>query len=464
MSSSVVCLQVGQCGIQLGSSLLETVAEEQSQVNAGGELSETFFRKQRFVASDSYSMKGVMEKTLARSVLVDMEPKVIASTVRNDSPLFGVDPRSCFAKQSGSGNNWARGFFDYGSSYGDDILDKVRREVEKCDMFRGFLVMQSLAGGTGSGLGARVAQLLKDDFQSNFLVNHCVWPYESGEVIVQNYNTLLTLSHLHECSDGIIVTENESLLQTCQRRLDIPRPTFHDLNKVAAKALASVLLPAERQRAAAVERDPFDFGSPDDDDGYGAGGPEPNLLGSLVDHLCSHPAFKMLTMKCAPQVQPKALAFTEFKWGTILKWLRQMLIVSSSLDETLDWGVKIDSGSSINRVHCKSMGNFLVLRGREAFDADVASFADKALYPSWATDPLKVMCSNQRFLKHEMFATVVSNSQASIVPMRKVLDKAYNMLDEKAYVHHYERCGLAYGDMEHAFANIEDIIGKYESL
>ena len=63
-----------------------------------------------------------------------------------------------------------------------------------------------------------------------------------------------------------------------------------------------------------------------------------------------------------------------------------------------------------------------------------------------------------------MFATVVSNSQASIVPMRKVLDKAYNMLDEKAYVHHYERCGLSYGDMEHAFANIEDIIGKYESL
>ena len=37
----------------------------------------------------------------------------------------------------------------------------------------------------------------------------------------------------------------------------------------------------------------------------------------------------------------------------------------------LDWGVKIDSGSSINRVHCKSMANFLVLRGDGAFDAEV---------------------------------------------------------------------------------------------
>ena len=44
-----------------------------------------------------------------------------------------------------------------GNEYGDDILDKVRREVEKCDLFGGFLVMQSLAGGTGSGLGAKVS-------------------------------------------------------------------------------------------------------------------------------------------------------------------------------------------------------------------------------------------------------------------------------------------------------------------
>jgi len=454
MSSSVVSLQVGQCGIQLGTSLLETIAGEEVGTSPEGGLSGTFFRQQRLVASDSYSIKGTIQRTHPRSVLVDMEPKVIESTVRseNESPLFTFDPRSTFAKQSGSGNNWARGYFEYGSQYGDDILDKARREVEKCDMFGGFLVMQSLAGGTGSGLGARLAQLLKDDFQSNFLLNHCVWPYDSGEVIVQNYNTLLTLSHLHDCSDGIIVTENESLLQTCKRRLDIQRPTFDDLNRVAAKGLASILLPAERQSV-----DPYDFGG-------GGGGLEHNLLGSLVEHLCSHPAFKMLTLKSAPQVQTKALDFTEFKWTTILKWLRQMLIVSSNLDETLDWGVKIDSGSSINRVHCKSMGNFLVLRGRAALDAEVSAFADKALYPSWATDPLKVMCSERRFLGHEMFATVVSNSQASIVPMRKVLNKAYSMFDEKAYVHHYERCGLSYGDMEYAFGNIEDIIAKYSSL
>ena len=39
--------------------------------------------------------------------------------------------------------------------------------------------------------------------------------------------------------------------------------------------------------------------------------------------------------------------------------------------ENLDWGVKIDSGSSSNRVHCKSMAKFLVLRGDGAFDVEV---------------------------------------------------------------------------------------------
>ena len=132
MTSSVVSLQVGQCGIQLGSSLLETIAEEQVSTSPEG-LSETFFREQKLVASDSYSIKGVIKKTHPRSVLVDMEPKVIDSTVRigNESPLFTYDPRSCFAKLSGSGTNWARGYFEYGSQYGDDILDKVRREVEE---------------------------------------------------------------------------------------------------------------------------------------------------------------------------------------------------------------------------------------------------------------------------------------------------------------------------------------------
>ena len=45
MSSSVVSLQVGQCGIQLGTSLLETIAGEEVGISPEGGLSGTFFRQ-----------------------------------------------------------------------------------------------------------------------------------------------------------------------------------------------------------------------------------------------------------------------------------------------------------------------------------------------------------------------------------------------------------------------------------
>lgn len=51
-------------------------------------------------------------------------------------------------------------------------------------------------------------------------------PYQSGEVIVQNYNSLLTLAHLAEVSDGIMLVENSALHSTCQRLLNIERPSF----------------------------------------------------------------------------------------------------------------------------------------------------------------------------------------------------------------------------------------------
>ena len=38
-------------------------------------------------------------------------------------------------------------------------------------------------------------------------MNHCVWPYESGEVIVQAYNTLLTLSSLLDSSDSVAIVQ-----------------------------------------------------------------------------------------------------------------------------------------------------------------------------------------------------------------------------------------------------------------
>ena len=63
-------------------------------------------------------------------------------------------------------------------------MNLVRKEAEKCDRLGGFLSLLSLAGGTGSGVGAFVTQCLRDEFPNAFILNQVVSPYKMGEVIV----------------------------------------------------------------------------------------------------------------------------------------------------------------------------------------------------------------------------------------------------------------------------------------
>ena len=62
---------------------------------------------------------------------------------------------------SGAGNNWAHGFHFYGPRYREDIMEVVRCEAEACDSLQGFLLMHSLGGGTGSGLGSYLLGVLE---------------------------------------------------------------------------------------------------------------------------------------------------------------------------------------------------------------------------------------------------------------------------------------------------------------
>ena len=64
------------------------------------------------------------------------------------------------------------------------VMAMIQREAEKCDRLGGFLGLLSLAGGTGSGVGAYVTQCVRDEFPQAFILNQVVAPYNMGEVIV----------------------------------------------------------------------------------------------------------------------------------------------------------------------------------------------------------------------------------------------------------------------------------------
>lgn len=105
----------------------------------------------------------------------------------------------------------------------------------------------SLAGGTGSGVGAYITAALRDEYPHSFIVNQVVSPYNTGEVIVQNYNAVLTLSHLYQASDAVVILENDQLQKICSQLLNIKKVSFRDINHVISHKLASILQPAYQE-------------------------------------------------------------------------------------------------------------------------------------------------------------------------------------------------------------------------
>ena len=69
------------------------------------------------------------------------------------------------------------------------------------------------------------------------MVNQVVWPYKTGEVIVQNYNAVLTLSRLYQTADAIVVMENDELHKICAQLLAIKVGVARSLEKSSVKAM-----------------------------------------------------------------------------------------------------------------------------------------------------------------------------------------------------------------------------------
>ncbi|CAN8003466.1 unnamed protein product [Ixodes pacificus] len=159
MTQSIV-IQVGQCGNQVGCRFWDFALREHTLLkddSANNTSMWNFFRR---------SQKSP-DNLRARAVMVDMEEGVINSVLR--TPLGNMFSSHQFVTDvSGSGNNWAVGFHEYGSKYGSEIMERVRREAELCDCLQGFFLLHSLGGGTGSGLGTAVLEMLSEEFPGVF--------------------------------------------------------------------------------------------------------------------------------------------------------------------------------------------------------------------------------------------------------------------------------------------------------
>lgn len=64
-------------------------------------------------------------------------------------------------------------------------------------------MVHSIAGGTGSGLGSLLLELLRDRYPKKVLTTFSVFPNseEMSDVVVQPYNSILSLKRMNEHAD-----------------------------------------------------------------------------------------------------------------------------------------------------------------------------------------------------------------------------------------------------------------------
>lgn len=215
MTQSIV-VQVGQCGNQIGCRFWDLALREHAAVNKKGIYDEalcSFFRnvdtRTETVRPDV--QRGKICSLKARAVLIDMEEGVVNEILQG--PLRDLfDSKQLITDVSGSGNNWAVGHKLYGSQYREQIVENVRRTAEQCDCLQCFFVIHSMGGGTGSGLGTYVLNVLEDEFPEVYRFVTSVYPSAEDDVITSPYNSVLAMKELTEHADCVLPIENQSLV------------------------------------------------------------------------------------------------------------------------------------------------------------------------------------------------------------------------------------------------------------
>lgn len=181
------------------------------------------------------------ERYIPRACLIDLEPRVINAIQNSDiKNLFNPENVFLSATGGGAGNNWASGYHQ-GEQFEDDLIDMIDREVGYSDSLEGFTLAHSIAGGTGSGMGSYLLEALNDRYPKKLVQTYSVFPNqsESSDVVVQPYNSILTLKRLTLNADAVVVLDNTALNRIATERLHISNPTFSQTNSLVSTVMAA---------------------------------------------------------------------------------------------------------------------------------------------------------------------------------------------------------------------------------
>lgn len=506
-----VYLHLGQCGNQIGAAYWRLAAaasynrdDDRIQVNSD-------VTRQRLRASNNAAIGD--QKPLsrhffhpssgaARCILVDSEPKVVQSVCKpTTDSVFSFRPAYAHVQQAGRGNNWAMGYYGpklkspplkYTSELVDDrkdlidlVMESLRRESESVDYYQGSIVMHSLGGGTGSGLGCRVMERIRDTYPKAYLVTASVAPScTRGDTPLQNYNAVLTLKCLQEVADAVIYKDNDDMLRTASYWKSLisnsvgkgtanQRVSLEETNCMAAADLAGLLFPVAAGDASTMQ--PFDFGK-------------------LVHDVCPMPTAKVLDVRSglgrdhAQSSERGKLSLSKTAFSAPLfhapvvnqvRMLAHQHGRAPDFDSCLDLLQKLlqQTTGSFPRSSHAALASSTIVRGFCPSINEIDRFSNELRHtvqnafpsvPWMATMPQTTVAYSKpapfALLQAKVSATICVNNGNFLGSTKHLLERAQHQFHAGAYVHWYKQLGMEDADFENAFDKCATLVNEYETL
>lgn len=238
MPREIITLQAGQCGNSVGSQFWQQLCQEHG-INQDGNLED--FATEGGDRKDVFFYQSDDTRYIPRAILLDLEPRVL-NAIQNGPYKNIYNPENFYIHKdgTGAGNNWGAGYA-MGEQVHEEVMDMIDREADGSDSLEGFMLLHSIAGGTGSGMGSFLLERLNDRFPKKLIQTYSVFPdtHDAGDIVVQPYNSLLSMRRLTQNADSVVVLDNGALSRIAADRLHVQEPSFAQTNQLVSTVMSA---------------------------------------------------------------------------------------------------------------------------------------------------------------------------------------------------------------------------------
>lgn len=252
MPRELITISAGQAGNQISSEFWPQLCAEHgisptgllspppvpaSQPNTSSHLDPTSSNDRK----DVFFYQADDDHYVPRAIMIDLEPRVINTILSSDySKLYNPENVYLSKDGGGAGNNWAAGYAA-GERIYEEVMDMLDREADGSDSLEGFMLLHSIAGGTGSGLGSYLLERLSDSYPKKLVQTYSVFPnsHDSSDVVVQPYNSLLAIKRLVNHADSVVVLDNAALARIVSDKLHVSSPTWQQTNRLVSTVMSA---------------------------------------------------------------------------------------------------------------------------------------------------------------------------------------------------------------------------------